>query len=227
MERILIVEDEEIWRETLGDFLSAHGMNVASARSRAEFAQLYRPGAFHAAIIDLGLPDGDGIDLIRSIRLQDPSLGIVVLTGRNTDQSQVLGLNLGADHFVAKPVRLDVLLAVLTSLLRRLKGEGERSVWQLCTSPRELRFGEQEPIPLSHQDFQTLHAIIRGQGKTVSRRDLVMALGQDYLTYDQRRLDSQIRRLRRKVADHWGIALPVNTVHSVGYLFGADGEIVD
>lgn len=227
MSRILILEDEAIWRETLADFLGAHGWNVAMAANRAEFLRLYRPGAFHLAIVDLGLPDGDGIDLIQDVRARDPELGIVVLTGRNTDQSRVLGLNLGADHFVAKPVRLDVLLAVVTSLQRRIEGESERPIWRLCASPRELRFGEQTPIALSHQDFQTLRAIMQGQGKTVSRRALVEALGQDYLTYDQRRIDSQIRRLRRKVADQWGIPLPVNTVHSVGYLFGADGVVVE
>lgn len=227
MSRILILEDEAIWRETLADFLSAHGWNVAIAANRAEFLQLYRPGAFHLAIVDLGLPDGDGIELIQEVRTRDPALGIVVLTGRNTDQSRVLGLNLGADHFVAKPVRLDVLLAVVQSLLRRLNGERDRELWQLRANPRALCFGEQAPIALSHQDFQTLRAIMQGQGKTVSRRELVTALGQDFLTYDQRRIDSQIRRLRRKVSEHWGMALPVNTVHSVGYLFGAECLITD
>lgn len=227
MSRILILEDEAVWRETLADFLNAHGWNVATAANCAAFLQLYRPGAFHLAIVDLGLPDGDGIELIQNVRARDPNLGIVVLTGRNTDQSRVLGLNLGADHFVAKPVRLDVLLAVVTSLFRRLEGEHEQTIWRLRTSPRELRFGEQAPIALSHQDFQTLRAIMQGQGKTVSRRELVTALGQDFLTYDQRRIDSQIRRLRRKVSQHWGMALPVNTVHSVGYLFGAECLITD
>lgn len=227
MNRILILEDEEIWRETLADFLQAHDWTVATAANGAEFRKLYRPGAFHLAIIDLGLPDGDGTELIQYIRAGDPNLGVVVLTGRNTDQSRVVGLNLGADQFVSKPVRLDVQLAVVESLQRRLQGSTERAVWRLCASPRTLRFRDQVPIMLSHQDFEILRAIMQGAGKVVSRRDLVTALGQDYVTYDQRRIDSQIRRLRRKVSENWGMVLPINTVHGVGYLFGAEGMVLD
>lgn len=227
MSRILILEDEDIWRETLADFLQAHDWTVATATNRAEFLNLYRPGAFHLTIMDLGLPDGDGIDLLQDIRVRDPGLGVIVLTGRNTDQTRVQGLNLGADQFVSKPVRLDVLLAVVESLHRRLRGDSERTIWRLCTSPRELQLSNNLPIALSHQDFLFLRVIMQGKGKAVSRRDLVAALGQDYLAYDQRRIDSQIRRLRRKVAEKWGVTLPINTVHGVGYLFGADGIVVD
>ncbi len=90
--------------------------------------------------------------------------------------------------------------------------------WQLCSSPPCLVPPGAPPIPLSHQDYTVL-AVLAANGKSVSRKKIIQALGQDYLEYDQRRLDTQMRRLRRKVEQACALRLPVATLRGVGYRF--------
>ncbi len=221
MHRVIILEDEAVWRETLADLLLAEGMGVVETASIAQFDATFRPGKYELALIDLGLPDGDGSVLINRVRNADPLIGIIVLTGRDTDQDHAAGLNLGADYFVAKLTPLKVLLAVIKSVLRRHLHQTENPLWQLHTVRHELRYGINPPILLSNQDFLTLYAIMAAEGETVSKKQLVTALGKDFYSYDLRRLDVQMNRLRRKVAGAWSLQLPVVTVRSICYRFAA------
>lgn len=100
----------------------------------------------------------------------------------------------------------------------------ELSCWQLSASPRRLISPNGANIPLSGQDHSVLLALMSG-GECVTRRTIVEALGEDFLEYDQRRLDTQMRRLRRKVQEACGQALPVNTLHAIGYCFYAKAKI--
>ncbi|WP_332813303.1 PAS domain S-box protein [Ramlibacter sp.] len=99
--------------------------------------------------------------------------------------------------------------------------------WKLCGSPPRLMPPALSAVPLSAQDHVVLLALGKGGGSVVSRRAIVAALGEDYLQYDQRRLDSQMRRLRRKVEQACGLKLPVATVRGVGYRFFESIEISD
>lgn len=153
-------------------------------------------------------------------------LGVIVLTARNGVDSKVQGLQGGADHFITKAGDLTELSATVSALERRLQSPSAvlPQAWVLQASPRQLVPPGQQPIPLSTQDYVVLRAIIEG-GESVTRATIVRALGADYLDYDQRRLDTQMRRLRKKVLESCGEELPISTLRSVGFTFHADAEL--
>lgn len=229
MRNLILLEDEAVLQEELVEFLSDSGYQVDPVASLAEFRRVYEPARHRLAIIDLGLPDGDGMALIRELRAQDSRTGIVVLTARGTTRDKVAGLGGGADYFLPKTSDLDELAATLAALARRL-GEPTPAPepeprWILELGPRRLLPPGFGPITLSQQDLVVLHILMKHAGAIVSRQQITEALGEDFLGYDQRRLDTQMRRLRRKVDEATGLALAVNTARNAGYRFFAAAEI--
>ncbi|MDD1509829.1 response regulator transcription factor [Pseudomonas sp. CNPSo 3701] len=216
---LILLEDEPVLAEELGEFLSECGYRITTTNSLAAFASAYDERRHQLAVIDLGLPDGDGLDLISQLRDAGSKLGIVAFTARGTTEHRVIGLRQGADHYLPKGCDLVELAAVLDALRRRLGLQREALPWRLDMAPRELRAPNQQGVRLSHQDALVLHCLMRNAGGTVSRRDIVKALDEDYLTYDQRRLDTQIRRLRRNVELATGVELPLKTLRNSGYCF--------
>ncbi|UDF34593.1 UNVERIFIED_ORG: response regulator transcription factor [Shinella sp. XGS7] len=224
MSDLILLEDEAVLREELSEFLAGCGYRVQAEASLEGFRHHYDPSRHALAVIDLGLPDGDGLTLIRELRARGERLGIVVLTARGSTRERVAGLDIGADYYLAKTSDLDELAATLAALSRRLLGAGVLPVepaWVLELRPRRLLPPGCEPIGLSEQDLVVLHTLMRGAGEIASRQQIVEALGEDYLSYDQRRLDTQMRRLRRKVDEACGLTLPINTARNAGYRFHA------
>lgn len=223
---LILLEDEDILRHELADFLGQSGWVVDAVADLQSFRTRYVPARHRIAMIDLGLPDGDGMDLIRELRASGSPLGIVVLTARSAVSDRVMGLVDGADHYLPKTADLDEIEATLAALSRRLESAFPANPpWLLECDRRRLVPPGHAPIPLSHQDYLVLHAVMARQGDTVSRRDIVTALGEDFFDYDQRRLDTQMRRLRRKVEEAAGMDLPLNTVRNGGYCFFASVSI--
>lgn len=216
---LILLEDEPVLAEELEEFLGECGYRITTTDSLAAFASAYDERRHQLAVIDLGLPDGDGLDLISQLRDTGSKLGIVAFTARGTTEHRVIGLRQGADHYLPKGCDLVELAAVLDALRRRLGLQREALPWRLDMAPRELRAPNQQGVRLSHQDALVLHCLMRNAGGTVSRRDIVKALDEDYLTYDQRRLDTQIRRLRRNVELATGVELPLKTLRNSGYCF--------
>lgn len=225
MTHVILLEDEPVLREELAEFLTHQGYSVTVAGTVAEFKTLFRPQLHQVAVLDLGLPDGDGLDLIAQMRGSGLRLGIVVLTARADTPHKVQGLTTGADHYLPKTGDLSELAATILALARRMQVQAQ-PVWRLQASPRQLIPPGCAPIGLSTQDFCVLKALALG-GDTVTREAIVRALGADYLAYDQRRLDTQMRRLRRKVEEACGLNLPVATLRSVGFAFHAPIEFRD
>lgn len=217
---LILLEDEPILRQELAAFLGQAGWNVEAVADLSGFRARYDAARHRIAVIDLGLPDGDGMDLIRELRGHGNPLGIVVLTARGAIQDRTAGLADGADYYLPKTADLDEIAATLAALARRLDGWNARpATWLLETAARRLTPPGHAPIPLSRQDLLVLHALMAKQGDNVCRQEIVAALGEDFLTYDQRRLDTQMRRLRRKVEEAAGIPLPVNAARNAGYCF--------
>ncbi len=225
MAHIILLEDERILREDLSEFLASCGHSVQAVGTVAEFESSFAPGRHLIAILDLGLPDGDGMDIIARLRHDNLRLGIIVLTARISTSDKVTGLQSGADHYLTKTADLDILAATVDSLARRLDLGGVSGDWVLDIQTKELIAPGLPPIKLSAHDYTVLKAIFDGEGQSVSKKAIVAALGEDYLTYDLRRLDTQINRLRRKVLDATGADLPLKTLRNAGYQFcGAMGE---
>ena len=225
MQNLILLEDELVLREELTEFLTDSGFRVDAVADLSAFRQQYDPAKHRIALIDLGLPDGDGMDLIRELRARGNPIGIVVLTARGKTRDKIQGLDIGADYYLAKTTDLDELAATLGALARRLAATAPVQCWILDASPRRLVAPGYGPIPLSQQDFLVLRVLMRNQGIAVPRQLIIETLGEDFLTYDQRRLDTQMRRLRRKVEDAIGEELPVNTLRNAGYCFYANAEV--
>ncbi len=223
MRDVILLEDEAVLREELSDFLAGNGYRVDAEASLEGFWRSYEPSRHGMALIDLGLPDGCGLTLIQELRKRGDRLGIVVLTARGATRDRVAGLDIGADYYLAKTSDLDELAATLAALSRRLGDPSTQptpaDLWVLELGPRRLQPPGFEPLALSEQDMRVLHELMRGAGEIASRQQIVEALGEDFFSYDQRRLDTQMRRLRRKVSEATGLALPINTARNAGYRF--------
>lgn len=223
MAQVILLEDEPVLREELTEFLQAQGHAVTVTATVAEFMQRLKPNQHQVAVVDRGLPDGDGLDMILRMRRNGLRLGIIILTARAGMQDKVDGLIGGADHYIPKSVDLSELAATIAALARRLDVQ-EQPRWLLQASPRQLTPPGQAPIALSAQDYLVLKTLALG-GESVTRETIVQALGADYFDYDMRRLDTQMRRLRRKVLEACGQELPVSTLRAVGYSFHAPIEV--
>ncbi|MCA1953255.1 MAG: response regulator, partial [Hyphomicrobiales bacterium] len=156
MRGLIILEDEPILRAELATYLRARGFIVDEVASIAGFRASYDPARHLAALLDLGLPDGDGMALISELRASGEKLGIVILTARNTGRSKIEGLLTGADHFFHKPVDLEELTATLQALLRRLETGGVNPRWTLDTLQCRLLPPGKPPIRLTAQGYIVL-----------------------------------------------------------------------
>ncbi|MDC8757837.1 response regulator transcription factor [Janthinobacterium fluminis] len=227
MLNLILLEDEAVLRQELTEFLGDCGYCVSAVADLAGFHASYEPARHRIAVIDLGLPDGEGMALVRALRLEGQRIGIVVFTARGATQDKVNGLGGGADYYLPKSADLDELAATLSALRRRM-GEPAAAVaapWVLELGPRRLLPPGFGAIALSQQDVTVLRTLMAEPERIVSRQQIVESLGEDFLSYDQRRLDTQISRLRRKAEQATGLTLPINTARNAGYRFYAEAEV--
>lgn len=230
MANLIFLDDEAIFREECSDRLRSDGHRVDEAATLAECRLKLSTSSYDVAILDRTLPDGDGLELLAEIAALPYPMRVVVLSAKNSPHDKAGGLTGGADYYLGKPVSLELLSAVVATQTRRTGfADGHRLSWVLNSShwtlkPPSAPQGD-EGVKLSAQDYIVLRTLVEGCGQPVTRRQLVAALGKRYLDYDQRRMDTQMRRLRRKVESQYGIDLPVKTIHSLGYVFVADVEV--
>lgn len=219
MTGLILLEDDPVLRLELCEFLDDCGFATDTAANLHEFHQRFAPQRHSIAVLDLGLPDGDGLHLIGRMRQSGHRLGIVVLSARGGTAARIQGLDIGADYYLTKGCDLDELAATLASLQRRLGFDHEERPWLLELGARRLTPPGAPPVALSQQDLLVLRCLMQEVGRDVSRQRVVEALGEDFLLYDQRRLDTQMRRLRRNVELASGQSLPVKTLRNAGYCF--------
>ena len=225
MPEVILLEDEPVLAQELCEFLDSLGYACTTAASLAGFDRLFDASRHRLAVIDVGLPDGCGLSLIRRLRQGGQQLGIVVFSARGASADKIAGLDVGADDYLAKGCDLDELAATLAALARRLHLQRPQACWRLELGPRHLHVPQAGIVPLSQQDMLVLQCLMRQAGQSVSRRQVVQALGADFIDYDQRRLDTQMRRLRRRVQEIGGCPLPVKTLRNQGYCFFQPAEI--
>ncbi len=225
--RLLLVEDDPRLAELVVASLSKAGYAVSHSASGAEGEALMRAGGFDLVLLDGHLPDKDGFDVLRDVR-RDFAGRIVMLTARDDDIDQVLGLEGGADDYITKPVSPRVLLARIKALLRR---EPLAPALLPAGESAELRFGallikpparsvtlDEQEIELTTAEFDLLLFLAERAGSVVSRDDIMQGLrGLEFDGLD-RAIDARISRLRRKL----GSAERIKTVRAQGYLFAKD-----
>lgn len=215
--RILVVEDDAELGRRLTERLRAADFAVELATSRADAEDWPDVDRMAAVILDLGLPDGSGLDLLRHWRDRRVETPILILTARGSWQDKVEGLNAGADDFVVKPVRFEELLARLNALFRRQQGTRAATITagDLALDPlARTAILAGKPLRLSKQEFRLLHLFLRRAGQVLSQTDILDDL---YALDDERErntVEVLIGRLRRKIGRE-----RITTLRGLGYRF--------
>jgi two-component system OmpR family response regulator/two-component system response regulator QseB len=214
--RVLLAEDDPLLGDGLRAGLRQHGFQVDWVRDGDAAERELRAEPYAAAVLDLGLPAKDGLDVLAAVRRAGVALPVLVLTARDAVPDRVRGLDVGADDYVVKPVDLDELAARLRALVRRAHGvvRQQLAVHDVVLDPaaRTVTRGG-EPVALSTREFDLLHALLLNAGRVLTREQLeqhLYAWGQEV---ESNAVEVHVHHLRRKL----GAGL-IQTVRGVGYL---------
>lgn len=219
--RLLLVEDEAELRTQLSHYLIAQGYSVDSAADGKEGLYLGNEYTYDLAIIDIGLPQLNGIELIRQLRQHDKTFPVLILTARGGWQDKVQGLEAGADDYLVKPFHNEELRARLNALLRRAAGHASPRLdfGALCidTAAKRVTY-ENTPIELTSYEYNTLEYLVHHAGQLVSKTELTEHLYDQDFDRDSNVIEVFIGRLRKKI-DPDGKLKPIATVRGQGYRF--------
>jgi two-component system KDP operon response regulator KdpE len=224
MTRVLVVDDEPQIVRALTISLTAHSYDVTSARNGKEALELARSTMPDIVVLDLGLPDIDGIDVVRALR-EHSTVPIIILSGRNQGASKVRALDAGADDYVTKPFDLEELLARLRAAERRAP---------VLDSPLVLKVGELTidlqahrinngaadfDVRLTPTEWQLLEVLIRNPGKLITQRNLLRAIGRANFVDESHYLRQFMNQLRRKLEPDPARPRYLLTEPGMGYRF--------
>jgi two-component system OmpR family response regulator len=236
---VLIVEDEADIASLLANALESEGYEVLSAGTTAEFKGVIADTWIDLFLLDVTLPDGSGLGLglVKGIR-RVSEVGVILITGRADEVDQVVGLEIGADDYIAKPFRLRELRARVNSVHRRTRshrynpalpaamanGAGRGAAltfgeWRLYPAARRLTDAEDREVHLTTAEFDLLAALLRNRNRVLTRDQIMNAVkGQDWASYD-RVVDGLVSRLRGKLPVDCKTEHFIKTVRGVGYMF--------
>ena len=217
--RILLVEDDPSLARTLEASLSYADMIVDWVASLHAARVALATQTYQAMVLDLGLPDGDGCELVRSLRLRKNALPILILTARDGLDERIKGLDLGADDYLIKPLALSELQARLRALMRRAQGHNQAHLmWGKLTLdlPAQRAYIEQVALDLSAREWGVLAFLATHANKIISKSQIIQnisGLGEDL---SENAIEMYVHRIRQKLA-HSGVA--IRTIRGLGYLF--------
>ena len=220
--KVLVVDDDVKTVELVKLYLKRDGYQVLTAYDGVEALRLARESSPDLIVLDLMLPDIDGLEICRILR-HESDVPIIMLTARTTDQDKLTGLGLGADDYVTKPFSPKVIAARVRAVLRRLPGE--RGPEQIKRNELSIDFVKHEawfagrPLNLTSVEFKLLGVLAKEPGRVFSRTSLIEeALGYDFEGFD-RTIDVHILNLRRKLEPDYRCPRYIKTIYGVGYKF--------
>ena len=215
---VLLVEDDEGVASALAELLGHAGASVVQSSRGAD--ALHRVKGCDLVLLDLGLPDMDGLDVLRTLR-RASAVPVIIMTARDSDGAVVLGLRAGADDYLVKPVRKAVLLARIDAVMRRVRrigGDNGTTPGPVVAGPviidrerREVAL-DGKPQALTKTEFQILATLSARQGEAVSREELMLEVWGTAVIGRSRSLDFFIGQLRAKLE-----GLPLQTVRGFGF----------
>lgn len=228
--RLLIVDDDNEIRELLSDYLEKNGFLTLTAANGQEMFSLLKTQSVSLIILDLMLPDTNGLELCQQLRKQT-EIPIIMLTAKGDPLDRVIGLELGADDYIAKPFNPRELLARIKVVLRRfqhpesaqtLKGAKQCRFgdWILDLHAHHLISSNQVVLPLSAAEFRLLEIFLHNPNKILSRDDLLTQLQGREAEYYDRSMDMQISRLRKRLNDQEGKL--IKTMRGHGYILTSE-----
>ncbi|ENC9558141.1 response regulator [Aeromonas hydrophila] len=229
---ILVVDDHSEIRDLLKRFLEQHGLRVSCARDGKEMKRLLEEREFDLLVLDLMMPGEDGLTLCRELRAKS-SLPIIMLTAMGEETDRIIGLEMGADDYLAKPFNPRELLARIKAVMRRTQVEPQPVAetltrdlrfdrWLLDINRRELVDEEGVGLSLSTAEFDLLRVFLERPQRVLSRDQLLdLARGREAVAFD-RAIDTLVSRLRRKLERDPKNPELIKTIWGGGYLFAAD-----
>lgn len=217
MTQILIAESNGPYAEGMAEFLMEMGHGTKICATAAAMWETLSEGRTGVVVLDLGLPDEDGFSIIPRMRQLHPDIGLLVLTARVAFDNRILGLRLGADHYLSKPIKFSDLAAHIESLVRRVRPD-ENSMgqmrWVLRITERRLEL-KGHAIDLTEKECNFLHLLALNT-QPVPRESLLNRIGEEDLEAG-RRIDMLVYRLRKKTKSGLGENLPLRTAYGEGY----------
>lgn len=222
--RVAVLDDDDVLRDDiLVPGLAAHGFEVEGFARSVDLYRRLLGASFEAVVLDVGLPDEDGLSVARHLR-KGSSIGIVMLTGRGSVAERLQALGEAADAWLSKPVEVAVVAATVASLVRRMRMQqpaqapaSERR-WRLGAEGWRLHAPSDRSVALSRSERRLLECLFAADGEPVSREQLIAELGESRHEFDPHRIEMLVHRLRRKVAGELGEALPLRSVRGSGYV---------
>ena len=218
---VLIVEDERSLARELGIFLHQHNFTCTTARTAREARQQLADNPFDFVLLDLGLPDGDGLDVLAEAKQNDLSAAVIILTARGAVEDRIGGLELGADDYLAKPFSLPELLARMHAITRRRFGLHkplvEVGAFQLDLQGRTVSHAGQQ-VALSAKEFDVLSYLVLHKNRVLTRLQLTEHIWGNLPDsgFDSNYIDAHIKNLRKKLGQH-GETEWLETVRGFGY----------
>jgi DNA-binding response OmpR family regulator len=216
---ILVVEDEKQIAKVIETGLGNHGFHVDVCHGGAEGLEKASTGKYEVLVLDIMLPDMDGISVLKKLRQAGSSLPVILLTARNSLEDRVEGLDRGADDYLTKPFYVDELVARVKALLRRQTTSGSLVLTAagltLNRSSREVFFG-QKKLTLTSREYGLLELLMRTPGNVYTRSELLEKVWDLQFDPSTNIVEVYVRKLRSKLADA-GVGDVIETVRGVGY----------
>lgn len=231
---ILVVDDDRDIRDLLAKFLKQHGLRVSVAQDGRAMKQALDDWAIDLVVLDVMMPGEDGLTLCRNLRASS-KMPVILLTAMGEETDRIIGLEMGADDYLAKPFNPRELLARIKAVLRRssqqLSVENPMDIecfrfndWEFRPDQRELLNDEGVLVALSRGEFELLDTFLRHPNRVLNRDQLLdMARGREAIPFD-RAIDVQVSRLRKKLKDDPKNPVLIKTVRGGGYMFSAKVE---
>ncbi|QYZ69826.1 response regulator transcription factor [Neotabrizicola shimadae] len=232
--RILVLDDDPEVRVTFSDVLIEEGFEVQTAGTIAEFQVISRARKFDLFLLDVGLPDGSGLSLLKPLR-EETEAGVILLAPRRDRIDEVVGPEQGAHDYVGKSCPLPELVARIHAVLRRISPRGAPAMagpdvslpvdfqfdgYRVCLSARRVLAPDGSDVALTRAEFEILGVFLKCQGCILTRDQLMRTVrGRDRESHD-RAVDTLVSKLRRKLPPQEGRTIPyIRTVHGLGYEF--------
>lgn len=218
---ILIVEDNEELAQELIDYLSKTGYVCRHCQTVETALEEAEVNTFDAMLLDLGLPDGSGFDLLKAIRKKQSQMAVIIITARGELDDRIDGLQLGADDYLTKPFALTELGARLQAIIRRMHGFSQNSIdvhgFTIMLQDYKIAYGP-ETVSLTKKEFDIFRYLVLNKNRVITRLQLTEHIWGDILEVnsDSNFIDVHVRNLRKKLNAHSKIPW-FETVRNVGY----------
>ncbi|MGM0481739.1 MAG: two-component system response regulator ArcA [Pseudomonadota bacterium] len=228
--RLLIVEDEVVTRQTLTRLFQQEGYEVFDAADGLQMENIMRQERIDLVIMDVNLPGKNGLELAESLRERD-NIGLIFLTGRDSEDDRLLALELGADDYLIKPYNPKELTIRVRNLFRRIESSRNTSPvesdsvqyyfhgWRLNSDSRCLYSPEKQMFRLPKSEYRALELFLTNPGRILDRETLVKRMLDRDLRPNDRTVDVAIRRIRRHFESHPETPNLITTIHGEGYRF--------